>query len=179
MKSINRYFAGLFMLAITVASGRAVAADVDEAAKYKLQSVYLYNFISAVEWPKLVYSSDEKNIDLCIIGADKLGKVMDEVAAKALTRGVRINIRRGITPETTEGCNIAYISSETSEVLAKLQNKPILTVSEAPGFTKDGGVIEFTLQGSNVRFGINNHVAKAHGLKINPQLLEAALEVIN
>ena len=180
MKLKIRHIAGCFILLLGMTGSNSYAADIDEAAKYKLQSVFMYNFISSVEWPRLVYTNDEKTIDLCIIGQDKLGSVIDEVAKKAASKGVVINVRRGVTAETAGDCNMAYIvAGEAAAVTPKLQGKPVLTVSEEKGFAKAGGIIEFSVQGGNVRFSINNHLAKEHGLKINPQLLEAALEVIN
>lgn len=182
MKSKIRHIAGCFMLVLAVINGgNTHAADVDEAAKYKLQSVFMYNFISSVEWPRLVYTNDEKNIDLCIIGQDKLGGVIDEVAKKAAAKGLKINVKRGVTADSADECNMAYIVAGTDAAVTaeKLQGKPILTVSEEKSFMKSGGIIEFSLQNGNVRFSINNHLAKEYGLKINPQLLEAALEVIN
>ncbi len=184
MKFFSRHITRclIFTLAISFAAPvQQARADIDAAAKYSLQSVFLYNFISSVEWPRLMYSENVKNIELCIIGEDKLGKVMDEVAVKALAKGVKINIRRGVTADTAEECNIAYISgdAEAQTINAKLQGKPVLTVSESKGFAKNGGIIEFVLNKSSISFKINNHSAKEHGLKINPQLLETAVEVIN
>ncbi len=183
MKLTCRYIIFCLVLAGFFAAVAPARAEIDAAAKYKLQSVFIYNFISAVEWPRVVYADNIKNIDLCIIGKDRLGSVMDEVAKKAEAKGVKINITRDVAAEDAGKCNIAYISSsetgEEQQILAKLQNSPVLTVSEIPGFAKGGGIIEFTMQGSNVRFSINNHAAKQDKLKINPQLLEAALEVIN
>lgn len=184
---LTRFIASCLMLALALAiaaPAHARAADADETAKYRLQSVFLYNFISSVEWPRLVYTNETKNIDLCIIGADKLGSVIDEVAAKAaLKSAIKINIKRGVTAIQAGECNIAYISASEAgnitDIIAQLQNKPVLTVSEIRNFTKSGGIIEFTLENGSVRFNINNQIAKEYGLKINPQLLEAAMEVIN
>jgi hypothetical protein len=185
---LPRYIASYLMLALAIATAAPAAAyarsDTEEAAKYRLQSVFLYNFISSVEWPRMVYTNDDKIIELCIIGTDKLGSVMDEVAAKAAIKsGVKINIRRGMTADEADQCNIVYISASEEpaieQIIAKMQGKPVLTVSEIKNFAKRGGIIEFTLQSGNVRFNINNHLAKEYDLKINPQLLEAAQEVIN
>lgn len=160
------------------------SADEASAAKYKLHAVFLYNFISSVEWPKIVYSGSVKNIELCIVGKDTLGAVIDAVAKKAESKGdVKINIKRGVGASEIASCNIAYISASEeanmASIVSKAKDSAVLTVSEVGRFAKNGGIIEFVLNGSSVSFIVNNKNAKNVGLKINPQLLEVAQEVIN
>jgi hypothetical protein len=185
MKILYRYTVNwliALVMSVAVSVTPAKAQEIDEAAKYKLHAVFLYNFISSVEWPKLVYSGNAKNIDLCIIGKDTMGAVIDTVAKKAESKGdVKINVRRNVVNGDIETCNIAYVSAseDANAVLAKTRGKPILTVSEIKGFSSNGGVIEFILKGTNVSFNVNNKNAKEYGLKISPQLLEVASEVEN
>lgn len=183
----RRYIAGLILallIAINAVPVPSRAEGIDESAKYKLHAVFLYNFISSVEWPKLVYSGTAKNIDLCIIGKDPMGAVIDAVAKKAESKGdIKINIRRGVTASEINTCNIAYISSSeaanSEAIIAKAKDNAVLTVSEIKDFVKEGGIIEFVLKGSGVSFNVNNKSAREYGLKISPQLLEVASEVIN
>jgi len=55
-----------------------------------------------------------------------------------------------------------------------LKNLPVLTISETAGFAKRGGMINFTLQDSKVRFEANVDAAKQAGLNISSRLLSLA-----
>ena len=187
IRVINRKFKAVVFALLVVLAGNTTYADASDeasAAKYKLHAVFLYNFIGSVEWPKLVYTGNVKNVDVCIIGRDTLGAIIDTVAKKAESKGdIKINVRRGVSHADVAGCNIAYISkseeANIAAITAKTKDSATLTVSEVGGFAKSGGVIEFVLNGSSVSFIVNNKNAKAVDLKINPQLLEVAQEVIN
>jgi hypothetical protein len=57
-------------------------------------------------------------------------------------------------------------------ILDQLRGKPILTISEIPGFIEQGGIIEFKKRTDTVRFGINPAAARDAGLKISSKLLK-------
>jgi hypothetical protein len=173
--------AALLAASLPATYARAEEEQIDESAKYKLQAVFLYNFISGVEWPKIAYSGSTKIVDLCIIGKDPFGSVLDSVAKKAAERGnLKINIKRGVGEGDIGGCNVAYINSgDAASIASKAASSAVLTVAESGGFYKSGGMIEFVIKGKNVRFNINNKTARANNVKINPQLLELASEVVN
>lgn len=183
MQRTCRHLASVALAFMLLSGGLAGTARAeDNATKYKLHAVFLYNFISSVEWPKLVYSGSVKNIDICIIGKDPMGAVLDAVAAKAETKGdVKINVRRDVSALDVVSCNIAYIAADINPeiALAKAKEGAVLTVSESKGFAKTGGIIEFVMKGTGVSFNVNNREARAYGLKISPQLLEVASEVEN
>jgi hypothetical protein len=44
-----------------------------------------------------------------------------------------------------------------------------------PGFTESGGMINFVLEGTKIRFQINNDAANSVGLKISAKLLGLGL----
>jgi hypothetical protein len=51
---------------------------------------------------------------------------------------------------------------------------PILTIGDAPGFAKRGGIINFTLEENRVRFEVNVEAAKNAVLTISSRLLALA-----
>ena len=177
------FIAMLPCLVFAESAGSAVAKDGDEAEISQRQAVYLYNFVSYVEWPKLVFTGETKNIDLCIIGKDTLGYNIDKVAKKALELSkVQINIRRNAQGGDLSTCNIAYISKSEeasyASTLASLKQHPVLTVSEIKGFADNGGVIEFAIKRGKLGFKTNIKSAKEQNLKIGSELLEISFEVV-
>ncbi len=159
----------------------AAPARTDTGEKYKQQALYLYNFISYVEWPEKVYEGKLPRINLCIIGPDTLGEYIDTVAEKSATIGTaKINVIRSPAQSALASCDIAYISPSTAYggYIAQLGSRPVLTVSEAKGFAGKGGTIGFVMEKDKLGFAVNNGRANKQGLKISPELLEIATEVI-
>jgi len=56
-------------------------------------------------------------------------------------------------------------------LLEKLGKAPVLTVADSEGFMAQGGMINFVVQDSKIRFDINAMVAERAGMKISSRLL--------
>ena len=84
-------------------------------------------------------------------------------------------------PQDAVSCRVLYISSSEDsrlkEILAALDKSGVLTVSDIPQFSQRGGMIEFTLQGNNVRFEVNLAIAENTGLTLSSELLKVAVTV--
>ena len=65
-------------------------------------------------------------------------------------------------------------SPHSDEVLQLLKGTSVLTIAETPGFSKQGGIINFVLEDSKVRFEVNIDAAKHAGLNISSRLLSLA-----
>ena len=48
-------------------------------------------------------------------------------------------------------------------------------MADTDGFLQDGGIINFVLEGSKVRFLINQETAERNGLRISSRLLRLAM----
>jgi hypothetical protein len=73
-------------------------------------------------------------------------------------------------------CQVLFICRSEEKnlprILERLRGKPVLTISELPGFNNAGGMIEFKKKTDTVRFGINAAAARDAGLKISSKLLK-------
>lgn len=83
--------------------------------------------------------------------------------------------------EDASGCSILYISSSEADrldrILALLKDVPVLTVSDIPDFADRGGIIQFVLRDSRVRFTVNLAPAQHDRLTLSSELLKVALDV--
>lgn len=177
----------LLLLAVLFPASALPAKELD---KYQFQSLFIYNFIKAFEWPEIIYTEDGiKNIELCILGDDPLKKHIDNIAKLALkvstdnSKNVKINITRNAQKANLAACNVAYISSSEGKryktYLSSLKQYPILTISELSDFAEDGGIVQIKTRRNRQVFVINKGVANNVGLKIDADTLSNALEVIN
>jgi hypothetical protein len=147
--------------------------------EYSVKAVFLLNFARFVEWPPAAFASEESPMELCVLGKDPFGRLLDDVAQGETVEGRRLVIRRISAPPAAKTCQILYVDPEWKDlpkVLSALGHG-FLTVSEGPGFLRDGGMISFVIDNRRVRFDINSTVPGSAGLKVSSKLLNVARSV--
>jgi hypothetical protein len=156
-------------------------AQNSKPGEYEVKAAYLDNFGRFVEWPAKVSPSKDHPLTVCVFGRDPFGPILDATLAGESVNGSNVVSRRISKIGDAENCHILFISSsevdQLKEILAALDKVSILTVSEIPRFARHGGMIEFVLDGSKVRFEVNLAVAERAGLSLSSQLLKVALRV--
>ena len=82
-----------------------------------------------------------------------------------------------------EHCHIVFISQSESgrigDVLATLRGHPILTVSDIDNFAESGGMIGFVVNDNKVKVVVNTKSVVSAAMRVDAQLLEIALKVID
>jgi hypothetical protein len=164
------------LLAVPGTAGAEAAAP-----EYDVKAAFLYNFTKFVEWPSSAFHDDSSSLRLCVLGEDPFGESLETVAEEAVDGRTLTVVRTGWMSDPA-GCQILFISRSESKrlprILAAVQGAPVLTVSDVDGFLEQGGIINFLLQGSKVRFEINQQRADQAGLKISSKLLRLATRVV-
>jgi len=162
-------------------AGPNLRAQAPKPTEYEVQAAYLSNFGRFVEWPAGAKVTGSEPFNVCVLGPDPFGLLLDAALKGETIFGAPMVAKRVAGPEDTSGCRILYIGSSKSErvkaILASLGTAGILTVSDAPGFTKLGGMIQFVLEGDRVRFEINLSAAQRSGLIMSSELLKVATAV--
>jgi hypothetical protein len=62
-------------------------------------------------------------------------------------------------------------------LLAASAGKPVLTVSDIPGFLDRGGMIQFLVQDNRVRFSVNLRPVARSSISLSSELLKVAVAV--
>jgi hypothetical protein len=145
------------------------------AQKEKMQSVYVFNFISKyVEWP-----ASEKSGDF-VIGVLGNSLILDEFRELAKTRAVgnqKIIATKFNSASDISKCHVLFIAkSKMDEITAALEkagNTLIITDDEQG--IKDGVVINFRVVDNKQRFEYSQASAKSRGLIVSPELAKIAL----
>ena len=166
--------------AIAVALGGS-ALHGQTASESHVKAVYLLNFARFTTWPQPAAVASPDVFDVCVLGSDPFGPVLDTTLADETVGGKRVVATRIATPEAAGGCQVVFISAteshELSHILQTLQKARSLTVSDLPGFVDQGGMIEFVPEGRRVRFAVNVAAADQSGLLLSSELLRVALKV--
>jgi hypothetical protein len=160
-------------------SGSALVESQARPAEYDVKAAYLLNFGKFIRGSP--NAAPREHFDICVIGPDPMGRVLDSLAAGEQVDGRPVRIRRVNDAADARSCDIAYFStSDTAKIdseLVALRNSDALTVSDAPNFLEHGGMIQFVLVAQRVRFSVNlNAVHRTH-LVLSSELLRVALSV--
>jgi hypothetical protein len=158
-----------------------LSAQKSKPQEYEVKATYLYNFARFVEWPSSSAPAKSDSFAICVLGQDPFGPALDAIVAGESIDGKAVLAKRVSKPQDAVSCRVLYISSSEEsrlkEVLAALDKSGVLTVSDIPQFSQRGGMIEFTLQGNNVRFEVNLAIAENTGLTLSSELLKVAITV--
>ncbi len=164
------------VLGLSISMRGALGAEAP--TEYQVKAVFLFNFSHFVEWPPQAFSAPDEPFVIGILGGDPFGARLDEAV-----RGEQINqhplvVRRFHTVGEIGDCRILYIdrseSAQLGPILAAMEHRGTLTVSEVDGSAQRGVMIQFLTDNNRIRLRINVESARAAGLTISSKLLRPA-----
>lgn len=171
------------VVAATLLSTGTASAQSASSKEYQIKAVFLLNFASFAEWPPSAFAQPDSPIVIGVLGTDPFGGALAEAVSGEKVQQHPVVLRYASHAAELRGCHIVFIcQSERRRLADDLEafgNRPVLTVSDIPGFARDGGMIGFVLEANRVRFEINPARAGEHGLKLSSQLLALARIVEN
>src|SRR3989475_11718200 len=130
-----------------------------KASEAQVKAVFLFNFAQFVDWPPEAVPDSQAPLVIGILGGDPFGDLLD-ATVRGEHRGARpFVVQRYQRVEDITRCDILFISrsvaDQPEDVLTRLKNRPILTVSDADRFAERGGMIRFVTDRSRIRLQIN------------------------
>jgi hypothetical protein len=146
-----------------------------QSKEYQIKAAFLYNFAQFVIWPAAAFTNASEPFQIGVLGENPFGKSLEEMVQGETIQGRPIQVVISPRVEKLAGCQILFVSKSEAahfaDVFSKLESKPVLTVSEDPGFIQHGGAVNFYRDGPKVRFEINPDTAGKNGLKLGSELL--------
>ena len=156
-------------------------AQQPKPSEYQVKAAYLYNFGRFIKWPAGVAAGKGDSFPVCVLGRDPFGPILDSTLAGEALEGKPVVIRRIAKEQDATDCRILFVSSteerHLKEILAATDQAGVLTVSDIPGFSRRGGMIQFVMEGDRVRFEINLATAESARLVLSSELLKVAAAV--
>ncbi len=155
-------------------------------SEYDVKATYLSNFgkfihLAGSRTVPQHLTPQNPTFDICILGHDPIGHQLDDITAKESIDNRTVRVVRIADAYAARACEVVFISLDEGDGiradLAALGNADVLTVSDAPGFLKNGGMIQFLTQRNRVRFAVNlDAVGRTH-LILSSELLRVACSV--
>ena len=162
----------LLLLLLPLAAGA-------QAPEYDVKAAFLFNFVKFVEWPEGAFAGERAPVTICVYGEDPFGPALEAVVQDEKVGERSLLVQRPDSLDGLGGCHLLFVSrserERMREVLAQVRGEPVLTVGDADGFLRAGGVVNFVLEGGKVRFLIGQAAAERSGLRISSKLMRLAV----
>ena len=143
----------------------------------QLKGLVIERFTRFIDWPPDAFAPDPSFV-ICLLG---VGEVLDDVARVARTQRFKdrpARVRRLAEGTDPSGCHVLFIAASEERrlpaILAEINDRPILSVSDTPGFAHRGVLINLYLENEYVRFEINLSGVAQSKLKFSSKLLRLA-----
>jgi hypothetical protein len=151
------------------------AALAQEVTAPALKAAFIYNFVKFTEWPVGLPASEP--FVICVIGDAAVGDALERAVKGQEVSGRPLVALTAATPPKGT-CRVLYVSGatvgEAGQAIAGLQDSPVLTISDIPGFSDTGGMAQFFFERGRLRFTIKIDAVKRSGLKMSSRLLKLA-----
>src|SRR5687767_2862806 len=116
-----------------------------QTGEYELKAAFLYNFTQFVQWPESAFSAPDTPFQLCLVGEDPFGRILDDTVTSEFVNQHPIVVRRIKEVENTSSCHMIFVSVKTDipfeAVLQAIGDRPVLVAGELPDFAEKGGTI--------------------------------------
>jgi hypothetical protein len=147
----------------------------------EVKAAYLLNFGRFVRLSGASAGMRPPTFNICVLGHDLIGRVLDDVTAHQSVDNRPVRVVRIGDAYAARGCQVLFISPDEGDGIyadvAALANADVLTVSDAPDFLKDGGMIQFVTQQDHVRFAVSLDAVNRTHLVLSSELLRVALSI--
>lgn len=157
------------------------AAAQDASLEYAVKAAFLYKLGPFVEWPEQAFRAADSPVNLCVVGGDPFGGVLDRAVAGQSIGSRPIVVRRLPTVGPGDACHILYIVGadprRTAGVVGLVRGTPVLTVTDGVREPGAKGIVNFVIQSNRVRFEIDDFAAAENGLAISSKVMSLAVSV--
>jgi len=140
-----------------------------------LKAAYIFNFIRFSEWPGQTDQLPKRAVRLQVLGSDVLLHAMQLVADQRVAKATGLQVDDCQQQSCLDQSSAVYIGKSAGDYhpwLQRLNAAPVLTISDVPGFARQGGMIEMKYSDKKLTFIINIKAVHQAGLYISAQLLQ-------
>lgn len=153
------------------------AAIADPVPEYDMKAAYLYNFATLTSWPE----HNGKQIRLCVLGKDSFKGSLEKLTSTQ-SNGVRISLTYLSNLKAIDHCQMLFIDASelanADDILQKLDNMPVLTVTDSADLFKSGVMICLAIENKRLTFDVNYAQTLNAGLSVSSKLLRVARKVL-
>lgn len=151
-------------------------ADSPSKPEYQVKAQIIRKLLDYLEWPN---QEAGQPLVVAVLEPSPFGDYLPNELENLVIKGRPLKLRlfRGLSLITQ--CDVLFISGayETSlgAILAELKGRPILSISDTPGFASRGVIVNLAPVDGRTRLEVNLTTLKSSGVTLSPQVMKSAM----
>jgi hypothetical protein len=147
--------------------------QAQERDERDIKAAFVFNLTKYVEWPH-----PGGQLVIGFVGEGPMGTSLERLLDGKSSESRLIHVVLSPGDDNLEQCDVLYIGdaspSRVREILERVRNKSVLTVSDTESFPRDGGMVALVRSRQQVQIQINLEAVRSSGLKISSRVLNLA-----
>jgi hypothetical protein len=156
-----------------------VSAAYMQTSIPKAQTLFIYNFSRVIEWPANYKTG---NFIIGILGTTDVATELETYTKGKKVGTQSIEIIRYKAPAEIQTCHILFVpfsrTKQVPEIVAALNGKSTLIITEKNGALDDGAAINFIILQDKMKFELKSENASKNGIKFSSKLQEMSLSAM-
>ncbi|MEO9383712.1 YfiR family protein [Chromobacterium phragmitis] len=169
------------LIAFSLLFAPLFASADDPSIEYPVKAAYLLRFTDYVEWPAASFPQADTPLVIAVLGSDRFAQTLGQLLAGRSYHQHAFRIRTVKPGDNLDGVQMLFVSQQAQSAFHRiaggLDDKPVLTITEAAGDMPPGSVINFVKTDNRVGFVISLANARRVNLKLSSRLLSVAMRV--
>lgn len=176
MKRILVFTAAMILTGLPAAAKDLTPEEIDYKADF------IVKIVDYVTWPDGAGTGANGEVSIAVLGESPLTPKLRELAAAKTREGTRMTVTTVTLDSNFAGFQVLFITTEDkaelARILKKVENVPVLTISDAYYFARHGVMVNFYTEEvggkEKVKFEVNQITMGFAGLKMSSKLLKLA-----
>ncbi len=144
-----------------------------QAEEEKIEAAFIWQFFQFIEFPKVV---GQETFVIGFIGTSRVEVFFTEIVRqKRLQDGRTIEVRHLNNLEDIARCNVVFVApsenAKLTQILSKTRNRGILSIGRDDEFLLQGGMMNFYIDNTRIRFEYSTEELVNSKLHFSSQLL--------
>ena len=149
-----------------------------ERPTHELHSMMIYNFLKYIQWPA---GKNSGEFVIGVVGEEEVFNTLNTWYGNKTRGDKKFIIKKLESNDDLSQCQLLYVgkgaSSKFKEVLAKVSDRPVLTVTNQNGLAQQGSCINFKVVNNRLKFELNPAAITRSNLKSSSQLAAMAIVI--
>jgi hypothetical protein len=167
-------------LAAAFCCGKVAAQSAPQGrSEYEVKALFFVTLARYTNWPTNAFGGDNSPIVIGVLGNTPITEHLEPLIKKERIQGRPLQVKRFGSIEEVNTCHLLFFGDlgalQQEVALSRLQRRPVLTASDRPRFTEQGGMIEmYVNEEKKIRLRIGRSAIEKAGLGISRSLLKIA-----
>jgi hypothetical protein len=168
---LKHYLFYLTILSTLMGPNQIAAQDEYSAKEYDLKADFMYRFIDYVYWNN---RSKAQPLEIAVLQDSPIISSLQQII-----KGKHFNIKEYNTLKEIGPCQMLFIPKDCSvpieAILFYYYGKPVLVITEKPGYGIKGAHMNFVTLNNKLKFEVNLKAIRKSGIGISSFLLQHAI----